>query len=147
MLASVFFFTDTATTEIYPLSLHDALPISAFRTLERRLHPSTTAYAVVGKDLARRFERIGVPRTKLHVVRSGVRLPLKSYAGRREQLRDRLGLPRSRKLLAYVGSLEPRKNVLDLVPLLRDGLDAAPARPFRSEERRVGKECRTRWSW
>src|SRR5438034_6678305 len=78
MLASVFFFTDTATTEIYPLSLHDALPISAFRTLERRLHPSTTAYAVVGKDLARRFERIGVPRTKLHVVRSGVRLDRKS---------------------------------------------------------------------
>src|SRR5437870_9740464 len=31
MLCSVifFFFTDTATTEIYTLSLHDALPISA----------------------------------------------------------------------------------------------------------------------
>src|SRR2546430_13091192 len=27
-LASFFFFNDTATTEIYPLSLHDALPIS-----------------------------------------------------------------------------------------------------------------------
>src|SRR5438874_6241397 len=26
---SLFFFTDTATTEIYTLSLHDALPISA----------------------------------------------------------------------------------------------------------------------
>src|SRR3712207_8499263 len=25
-----FFFNDTATTEIYPLSLHDALPISTF---------------------------------------------------------------------------------------------------------------------
>ena len=25
---STFFFNDTATTEIYPLSLHDALPIS-----------------------------------------------------------------------------------------------------------------------
>src|SRR5258707_15788526 len=25
----IFFFNDTATTEIYPLSLHDALPISA----------------------------------------------------------------------------------------------------------------------
>src|SRR5260370_23251428 len=25
-----FFFNDTATTEIYPLSLHDALPISRF---------------------------------------------------------------------------------------------------------------------
>ena len=28
---SVFFFNDTATTEIYTLSLHDALPISMFR--------------------------------------------------------------------------------------------------------------------
>src|SRR2546422_1443423 len=27
-LFSFFFFNDTATTEIYPLSLHDALPIS-----------------------------------------------------------------------------------------------------------------------
>src|SRR5258707_2837382 len=28
MLAVFFFFNDTATTEIYPLPLHDALPIS-----------------------------------------------------------------------------------------------------------------------
>src|SRR2546422_4529044 len=28
MLSSLFFFNDTATTEIYTLSLHDALPIS-----------------------------------------------------------------------------------------------------------------------
>src|SRR2546430_8273265 len=30
MLAFFFFFNDTATTEIYTLSLHDALPISCF---------------------------------------------------------------------------------------------------------------------
>src|SRR3712207_7231454 len=30
----VFFFNDTATTEIYTLSLHDALPILAFEKLE-----------------------------------------------------------------------------------------------------------------
>src|ERR1043166_3862154 len=29
--SSLFFFNDTATTEIYPLSLHDALPICAWR--------------------------------------------------------------------------------------------------------------------
>src|SRR5258708_15091621 len=29
-LSSLFFFNDTATTEIYTLSLHDALPISEF---------------------------------------------------------------------------------------------------------------------
>src|SRR3712207_7860406 len=32
----IFFFNDTATTEIYTLSLHDALPISA--AAEPRLH-------------------------------------------------------------------------------------------------------------
>src|SRR2546422_7346952 len=31
-----FFFNDTATTEIYTLSLHDALPISPRRILRRR---------------------------------------------------------------------------------------------------------------
>src|SRR5256885_12227607 len=31
MVFYFFFFNDTATTEIYTLSLHDALPISAFR--------------------------------------------------------------------------------------------------------------------
>src|SRR2546430_11297467 len=37
--ASVFFFNDTATTEIYTLSLHDALPISwpARMWLDRRV--------------------------------------------------------------------------------------------------------------
>ena len=30
MWVMMFFFNDTATTEIYTLSLHDALPISAF---------------------------------------------------------------------------------------------------------------------
>src|SRR3712207_8124535 len=36
MTSLVFFFNDTATTEIYTLSLHDALPISSFlRTSSR----------------------------------------------------------------------------------------------------------------
>src|SRR5437868_10150742 len=34
-----FFFTDTATPEIYPLSLHDALPIFAAPPLARRAAP------------------------------------------------------------------------------------------------------------
>src|SRR6266705_3825508 len=48
----VFFFTDTATTEIYPLSLHDALPISAMlRTLKHRGPDDEGAW--VGDDGAR----------------------------------------------------------------------------------------------
>src|SRR2546427_9812026 len=38
---SIFFFNDTATTEIYTLSLHDALPISA--GLQRHLRPGQAA--------------------------------------------------------------------------------------------------------
>src|SRR2546430_11797412 len=37
-VAFVFFFNDTATTEIYTLSLHDALPISARDVPVRRVH-------------------------------------------------------------------------------------------------------------
>src|SRR2546423_5827126 len=35
MLSFLFFFNDTATTEIYTLSLHDALPISFCRSHDR----------------------------------------------------------------------------------------------------------------
>jgi glycosyltransferase involved in cell wall biosynthesis len=83
----------------------------------------------VGHDLAGRFEGIGVPRDKLHVVRSGVRLPTEPPPAR-SVLRERLGVPDTRDLLAYVGSLEPRKNVLDLVPLLRAVGDGTTSRPF-----------------
>src|SRR5256885_3161846 len=39
MCFSFFFFNDTATTEIYTLSLHDALPISCLR-IEARHDPA-----------------------------------------------------------------------------------------------------------
>src|SRR2546422_5536171 len=38
MLFFFFFFNDTATTEIYTLSLHDALPISPLGALGGRAH-------------------------------------------------------------------------------------------------------------
>src|SRR5258708_32828401 len=47
-LSALFFFNDTATTEIYTLSLHDALPISrwtdncSMRVLSPRMEPPNT---------------------------------------------------------------------------------------------------------
>ena len=38
---NVFFFNDTATTEIYTLSLHDALPIWRSWNHEQRAEPKT----------------------------------------------------------------------------------------------------------
>src|SRR3712207_8873155 len=51
-----FFFNDTATTEIYTLSLHDALPI-----YDRR-HPHRAGGARHARDAARRAVRRGARR-------------------------------------------------------------------------------------
>src|SRR3712207_8027960 len=44
LLVVFFFFNDTATTEIYTLSLHDALPISVFQPLLKDFRHLPKAY-------------------------------------------------------------------------------------------------------
>jgi glycosyltransferase involved in cell wall biosynthesis len=87
-----------------------------FRTIEARLERGTAAYAVVGEDLARRYLAIGVPAEKLRVIRSSVRLPAADVSPEhlRAEIHRRLGVSLLRPLVLYLGSLEPRKNVLDL---------------------------------
>src|SRR3712207_9391221 len=54
MYAFFFFFNDTATTEIYTLSLHDALPISADESLQRGIVRGRVLRSDVrGRDLPR----------------------------------------------------------------------------------------------
>src|SRR5256885_14606785 len=97
-----FFFNDTATTEIYTLSLHDALPISG---IGHRLHPPRSA----------RLDRA-----------AGRHAALLEALGQlaAQVLADQRGLPAA---LFLVGGRHQRGH-------------------GRSEERRVGKECRSRWS-
>src|SRR2546425_11221839 len=95
LLIFFFFFNDTATTEIYTLSLHDALPISI------GAHVEGADEAVLDVDV-----------TALVAFLPGV--------GR---------------------NLEP-----DPFGRARLTLFLEPSHSERSEERRVGKECRSRWS-
>src|SRR5439155_8990779 len=44
---SFFFFIDPSTTDIYTLSLHDALPISFYATVEKRDNPAIADQPVV----------------------------------------------------------------------------------------------------
>lgn len=103
-----------------------------FRLAERLLAGATTAYAVVGVDLAERFVRIGVKRSKLHVIRSAARLPAESigYTAARSRCAAQYGLPAERPWILYLGSLEARKNVLSLPVVLQHTLlhwaDEAP---------------------
>src|SRR2546422_7940425 len=52
-----FFFNDTATTEIYTLSLHDALPISMTSHTNSRIHVSVGRKAIRARHVA--IPRIG----------------------------------------------------------------------------------------
>src|SRR3712207_8234443 len=56
---SVFFFNDTATTEIYTLSLHDALPIYPSANFSISTPPSTTTIPAIRSRFA------GSPRNKI----------------------------------------------------------------------------------
>src|SRR5258708_14741461 len=76
-----FFFNDTATTEIYTLSLHDALPISRAFVLYRQTglrsaHPSRSPDPEIGRKL--RAVRAGCAR------RPG--WPLPSYRSEEQRL-------------------------------------------------------------
>ena len=64
-----FFFNDTATTEIYTLSLHDALPIY-----------------LLGIDLGRYRDRITYPVASVSVVKFDVHGPLLMKHGDRSHL-------------------------------------------------------------
>src|SRR5688572_31085948 len=55
LFSFIFFFNDTATTEIYTLSLHDALPISADITVLSR-EPVITAMVKTMPSTAERSE-------------------------------------------------------------------------------------------
>lgn len=92
-----------------------------FTRLERVLGRRTAGFCVVGHDLAQRFAAIGVPAERLHVVRSGIPLPtaLPTRNEARRLIDERYGTAPGRRLLCYVGSLEPRKNTLQLPALLK----------------------------
>src|SRR2546422_11536392 len=78
----VFFFNDTATTEIYPLSLHDALPISLVPAERAQIETR-----VLGQQVGVNLTKPCVPAThdftcRVDVVGRGV------YAGERVQVDD-----------------------------------------------------------
>src|SRR5688572_32268243 len=60
-----FFFNDTATTEIYTLSLHDALPILPMRLLSS-VRPSTRPFVRSTSKTENGRRRSGVDRSEEH---------------------------------------------------------------------------------
>src|SRR5260221_8734027 len=65
-----FFFNDTATTEIYTLSLHDALPISmtARRLQRRKRQPQCSANVTTAQQLLKSADRKSTRLNSSHTV-------------------------------------------------------------------------------
>ena len=98
---------------------YSAKASTTFRLAERLMSNGTAAYAAVGHDLANRYTEIGVPANKIHVIRSGVRIPSTiDRTDARLALQTQFGIPLTRPLIAYIGSLDERKGVLDLPSVL-----------------------------
>lgn len=93
---------------------------TVFRALERAMARQAAAYLVVGHDLAEQYVAIGAPAPRMHVIRSAPRLPSvpEDRSAARRELRDRAGIDGDRPVVAYVGSLDERKNVALLPTLL-----------------------------
>jgi glycosyltransferase involved in cell wall biosynthesis len=91
----------------------------AFALAERATAPLVRRYFVVGTDLADRLAANGVARHRLTVVRSSLDLSpfTPPSPAERAVARGRLGLDGDGRWLCYVGSLEPRKGVLDLAAI------------------------------
>src|SRR3989449_9297509 len=174
---SFFFFNDTATTEIYTLSLHDALPI-----FYNGLDPADFIYRprkeqwdlFLGKlhsDRGYHWAIEAAKRTGRRLIVAGGWRPsftgdikyVGEVGGKRKavllararclwmpaQWDEPFGLPTIEALFSGTPVLGTKRGALPeiLTPdvgAVRDTLDELIL--ARSEERRVGKECRSRWS-
>src|SRR2546425_5996695 len=72
-----FFFNDTATTEIYTLSLHDALPIYFGGGIEYRF--GRLGVRAEGRDYVYKFDRYGFDKTQHEIDRKSTRLNSSHY--------------------------------------------------------------------
>lgn len=105
----------------------------AFRRIEHALVRWTSAYAVVGRDLASGFGKLGVPADRLRVIRSAARLPDSDTdrAAIRRRLAQKFDLPVDRPWILKIGSLDRRKSVLELPILLQQTIELTTGeRPF-----------------
>src|SRR3712207_9488503 len=139
MIIIFFFFNDTATTEIYTLSLHDALPISKDEE-GRWLKIPQTGRVVVEDDV-----EIGAGTTIDCASVGETRIARGAKIDNLVQIGHSCTVGEDSLLCAQVG-LAGSSRIGRRVILAGQAGGAGHLTIGRSEERRVGKERRSRWS-
>ena len=106
------------------------------RELLRRLTPEMDQLIAVSQSIERKIadeHRTGAP---VRLIYNGVDLQRYDHQDPCCTLREEYGMEPGSPIVGVVARLEPEKGHQTLIE----------AWPHRSEERRVGKECRSRWS-
>src|SRR5436309_12655388 len=93
----MFFFNDTATTEIYTLSLHDALPILA--DTEARSFPVETRAGGAGLRRCLGSRHVGGDRKSTRLNSSHVKISYAVFCLKKKKMRTNDPLPQARLLL------------------------------------------------
>ena len=147
----VFFFNDTATTEIYTLSLHDALPIFAkaagFESGYKLLlfYYGSSDWTDVPSPMLR-------DPSKLSKLPANIQPSLESFITVADTTEGRHYVANpyfhmvdtAGNQLPYINEQDEtyiNENEVRILKAINGEFDYK-----RSEERRVGKECRSRWS-
>src|SRR3712207_9464958 len=135
----MFFFNDTATTEIYTLSLHDALPISAMGD-DAFLAP----YGLMSpaQRFAMKITRFMTDHGIRHEALRAIAMASYHHAQNNPNAVMRGRPLTEEKYETSRWIIEPFHRLFDCCQE-NDGAGAVLVVP-RSEERRVGKECRSR---
>ena len=134
-----FFFNDTATTEIYTLSLHDALPILDGKHITLGVTGSIACYKAI--DLASKLTQASANVDVILTKGASKFVTALAFAAitHRPVVTDVFD-PQSELSIDHV-ALAERSDSIVIAPAT-----AHTIAKMRSEERRVGKECRSRWS-
>lgn len=86
--------------------------------LTRSCIESADQVVAVSRDLARRIERLGAPRSTVRVVRNGVDVEDLVAQGRRSGLRAEMNIPDEAVVVGFVGRFVEAKGIFDLVSAL-----------------------------
>src|SRR2546427_2535315 len=103
--SSLFFFNDTATTEIYTLSLHDALPIS---------HPTSPAASPIHAELVAVLAAVTQGTPRVLTTADGQLLPAGAFEGGHPIGRAHLLNPLTVKTRMAASACKKKKNPMHI---------------------------------
>jgi len=100
--------------KVHGTDVNDVLRRPLVRHIAGLVLPEADAIVAVSRPLASELEAIGVPRERIHLVHNGIDASLFG-ATERARARHVLGLPQEERVLLFVGRLEERKGIFDLL--------------------------------